>query len=38
MYRVSGDKEKGWDGLPLWIPNIKFPTDCCFYDIEEIAR
>ena len=38
MYRVSGDKEKGWDGLPLWIPNIKFPTDCCFYDIGEIAR
>lgn len=35
MYRVLGSKEKGWNGLPLWIPNIKFPNDCCFYDIEE---
>ena len=38
MYRVLGSKEKGWDGHPLWIPNIKFPNDCCFYDVEEIAR
>lgn len=37
MYRVLGSVDKGWDGLPLWIPNIKFPNDCCFYDIEEIA-
>lgn len=33
MYRISGNKNKGWDGKPLWIPNIKFPTGCCFYDI-----
>ena len=38
MYRVLGNQEKGWDGHPLWIPNIKFPEDCCFYDVEEIAR
>ena len=36
MYRIVGSKNKGWEGLPLWIPNIKFPTDCCFYDVEEI--
>lgn len=35
MYRIIGNKNKGWDGNPLWIPNIKFPEDCCFYDIEE---
>ena len=38
MYRILGSKEKGWDGFPLWIPNIKFPDDCCFYDVEELAR
>ena len=31
IYRVNGDKSKGWDGNPLWIPNIKFPSDSCFY-------
>lgn len=31
LYRVNGSKEKGWNGSPLWIPNIKFPSDCCFY-------
>ena len=35
MYRILGNKDKGWDGNPLWIPNIKFPEDCCFYDIQE---
>lgn len=33
LYRVTGSKEKGWDGKPLWIPNIKFPNWCCFYDM-----
>lgn len=32
LYRVIGQKEKGWDGNPLWIPNIKFPNDSCFYN------
>ena len=35
MYRIKGSKDKGWEGTPLWIPNIKFPDDCCFYDVEE---
>ena len=34
MYRVIGSKDKGWDGHPLWIPNIKFPDDCCFYNVD----
>ena len=38
MYRITGSSQKGWDGLPLWIPNIKFPEDCCFYDLVEAAR
>ncbi len=35
MYRIEGSRNKGWDGHPLWIPNIKFPDDCCFYDIDD---
>lgn len=34
IYRVNGKIEQGWNGSPLWIPNIKFPSDCCFYDSE----
>ncbi|MDV3866890.1 hypothetical protein CMU00_16520 [Elizabethkingia anophelis] len=34
MYRVNGNKEKGWNGSPFWIPNIKFPSDSGFYDVE----
>lgn len=36
MYRVLGNQEKGWNGFPLWVPNIKFPDDCCFYNTEEL--
>jgi hypothetical protein len=32
LYRVNGDINHGWDGSPLWIPNIKFPTNTCYYD------
>ena len=35
LYRIVGDENKGWDGRPLWIPNIKFPENMCFYDIDE---
>ena len=35
MYRITGNKTKGWDGFPLWIPNIKFPNNYCFYNIEQ---
>lgn len=31
MYRIRGEVEKGWDGAPLWIPNIKFADGACFY-------
>lgn len=34
LYRVNGTVEKGWSGQPLWIPNIRFPDKCYFYDIE----
>lgn len=32
LYRVNGDVTKGWNGSPLWIPNIKFPKNTCFFD------
>lgn len=35
IYRVNGSTDKGWDGSPLWIPNIKFPDGICFYNIDE---
>lgn len=34
MYRINGTKEKGWSGVPLWIPNIKFPDNFYFYNME----
>lgn len=34
LYRVNGSIDKGWEGQPLWIPNIKFPIGCCFYNVD----
>ncbi|PIR53816.1 restriction endonuclease, partial [Candidatus Peregrinibacteria bacterium CG10_big_fil_rev_8_21_14_0_10_42_8] len=31
LYRLTGDKDKGWNGKPLWVPNIKFPEETYFY-------
>lgn len=31
MYRVNGEKEKGWNGEPFWMPNIKLPAGFIFY-------
>lgn len=31
MYRLRGEEEKGWNGKPLWVPNIKFADGTCFY-------
>ena len=31
MYKITGNKDKGWDGNPIWIPNIKLPGDCAYY-------
>ena len=30
LYRIIGDRNKGWLGEPLWIPNIKFPNEYVF--------
>lgn len=35
VYRVMGNTNKGWNGVPLWIPNIKYPDGVCFYGITE---
>lgn len=35
MYRINGSKEKGWNDVPLWVPNIKFPDNFYFYDMGE---
>lgn len=31
MYKITGNREKGWDGIQIWIPNIKLPGDCAYY-------
>ncbi len=31
MYKITGNKDKGWDGTQIWIPNIKLPGDCVYY-------
>lgn len=33
MYKVTGNKEKGWDGRKIWIPNIKLPGTDVYYCI-----
>lgn len=33
LYRVNGDITKGWNGSPLWIPNIKFPNNTNYFDV-----
>lgn len=34
MYKITGNKDKGWDGTQIWIPNIKLPGDCAYYSGE----
>lgn len=34
LYRLEGEKEKGWDGAPFWIPNIKLPDEKNFYKVD----
>lgn len=31
MYKITGNRDKGWDGAQIWIPNIKLPGDCLYY-------
>ena len=35
LYQVNGSLEKKWQGKPFWLPNIKFPKDLVFWDIDE---
>lgn len=38
LYRNVGDPDKGWDGAPFWMPNLKLPKGKVFYtgkDLEE---
>lgn len=35
LYRINGEQKKGWDGHPLWIPNIKFPEEHVFYRVDK---
>ena len=34
MSKITGNKDKGWDGTQIWIPNIKLPGDCAYYSGE----
>lgn len=31
MYRLTGSKEIGWDGVPVWVPVIRFPKGNAYY-------
>jgi hypothetical protein len=33
LYRLNGTREKGWQGKPLWVPNIKFPEGKNYYSV-----
>jgi hypothetical protein len=34
MYQLTGEKELKWNGSPIWMPNIKLPDNCVFYQME----
>ncbi|EHU2105374.1 UNVERIFIED_CONTAM: Z1 domain-containing protein [Acinetobacter baumannii] len=34
LYQVTGDIKFKWDGKPFWLPNIKFPRNMLFWDID----
>jgi hypothetical protein len=31
LYRIDGQREKGWRGSPFWIPNVKLPGKRVIY-------
>ena len=35
LYRLTGHKEQGWLGKPLWVQNIKLPYNICYYNIKQ---
>lgn len=36
VYKITGNKSKGWDGNKIWIPNIKLPGDYAYYSGEAV--
>jgi len=34
LYKITGNKNKGWDERKIWIPNIKLPGDYVYYSGE----
>lgn len=36
MYQMSGDLSKGWNGLKLWVPNIRLPDGSVYYNVEDM--
>jgi hypothetical protein len=34
LYRINGGEDKGWDGQPFWMPNIKLPSGKVFHRID----
>ena len=35
LYRLIGTESKGWNGKPIWVPNIKFPSGYVYYDVKQ---
>ena len=35
LYKVTGNK--GWNNQKLWVPNIKFPDNICFYNMRYLS-
>lgn len=35
LYRNVGNNNKGWDGMPFWMPNLKLPEGKVFYAAKE---
>ena len=38
LYRNVGDPDKGWDGSPFWMPNLKLPKGKVFYTGKDLAE
>lgn len=33
LYRLNGQSEKGWNGKPFWVPNIKMPEGKIYHRV-----
>ena len=38
MYKMTGSKEKGWNGRKVWVPNIKLPDEMIYYDVDDLQN